>query len=280
VRRLFAPLLALSLLLVSCEFRSRRASWHPAAGVTYKLRYSAETRAKADGSWGAAPYVASAKAEFSVKAATDSAKGQIEIALAADTLDFKASERPPEEDAYMDGRLRKYRAKLTLSRTGQVVAFEEEPAQPPVDLTPLAIGRWLTYALPAFPDAALRQGARWDIVQPLLDKFHPDSRVAKHYTLSAIRQTPDGELATCLVEIEAFLAEDLGDTASAGPALPTLKGSGKVVFNLAKGIPESAELELTGRFQGGPPPAPGDTTKPAPARPLKLQQKLEIAFSD
>jgi hypothetical protein len=212
-----------------------------------------------------------------VKAATDSAKGQIELALAADTLDFKASERPPEEDAYMDGRLRRYRAKLTLSRTGQAVAFEEEPAQPPVDFTPLAIGRLLTYAFPAFPDAALRQGARWDIVQPLLDKFHPDSRVAKHYTLSAVRQTPEGELATCLVELEAFLAEDLGDTAS---AVPALKGSGKVVFNLAKGIPESAELELSGTFQAGPPPAPGDSSKASPAHPVKLEQKLEIAFSD
>ena len=267
--------LSFLLLLSSCEFRSRRAAWHPSPGVTYKLRYSAETRAKAQGAWGQAPYLSAALAEFSVKASLDSAKSQIELALAVDTLDFKAAERSPEEDAYMDGRLRKYRAKLSLSRTGQALALEEEPALPPVDFSPLAIGRWLIYALPAFPDAPMRQGTRWDVSQSLLDKFHPDSRVEKHYTLSAIRETPGGDLAICLVVVEAWLGEDVGGAAS-GPAL---KGSGKVVFNLRKGLPESAVLELEGRFRRGP-PRPAADSGAADPQPLELRENLELTFSD
>jgi hypothetical protein len=208
----------------------------------------------------------------------DSAKGQIEIALAVDTLDFKAAERSPEEDAYMDGRLKKYRARIALSRTGQLLSLEEEPALPPVAFSPLAMGRWLAYALPAFPETALRQGKRWDITQSLLDKFHPDSRVVKHYTLSAIRETPEGDQAICLVEFEAWLDEDVGGPAAA----PALKGSGKIVFNLEKGRPESASLELEGTFREGPPRTPEDSARAAggEARPLELREKVELTFSD
>ena len=265
----------LCLLLSSCEFRSHRIAWNPLPGVTFKLRYSAETRAKADGAWGSAPYVSAAQAEFSAKSSVDSAKGQIELAWAVDTLDFKAAERFPEEDAYMDGRLKKYRARILLSRTGQALALEEEPALPPVDFSPLAIGRWLAVALPAFPEAALRQGKRWDITQPLLDKFHPDSRVAKHYTLSAIRETPQGKLATCLVELEIWLDEDVGAD-SAGPAL---RGSGKVVFNMDKGMPESAGFELEGRFRARSPQGAAGSAHAA-FRPLELREKLDLTFSD
>jgi hypothetical protein len=152
-------LLALPLLLLSsCEFRSRRIAWHPAPGADFKIRYSAETRAKAEGAWGSAPYVSAAQAEFSVRPAVDSGKGQIDLALTVDTLAFRGAERSPEEEAYMDGRLKKYRARVSLSRTGQALALEEEPALPPVAFSPLAFGRWLAYALPAFPDAPLRKG--------------------------------------------------------------------------------------------------------------------------
>ena len=284
MRRFSIPLALIPafLVLTSCEFRSRLAAYRFDPGVTFKIRYSAETRAKADGSWGSAPYASAATAEFTGKAVTDSAKGQIEITLSVDTLDFRAAERGPEEDAYMDGRLKKYRAKLSLSSTGQLLGLDEEPAQPPVEFSPLNIGRWLAYALPAFPDAALRQGARWEITQPLLDKFHPASRVLKRFTLSAVRETPEGEMATCLVELQAFLAEDFGDTAStAGPALI---GSGNIVFNLAKGRPVSAHIELEGRFLGNPGRASGDTALRESAQPaglpLKLQGKLELSFSD
>jgi hypothetical protein len=278
VRRLAFLVASLSVLLSSCEFRSRRITWHPAPGVAFKLRYAAETRAKAGGSWGTAVYVSSAQADFSAQASVDSAKGQIEIALAVDTLDFKAAERSPEEDAYMDGRLKKYRARLALSRTGQVLALEEEPALPPVAFSPLAIGRWLAFALPAFPETALRQGKRWEVTQSLLDKFHPGSRVVKHYTLSAIRETPSGDQAVCLVEYEAWLDEDVGGPAEA----PTLRGSGKIVFNLEKGRPESASLEMEGTFREGQPRTPGDSSQPAGAepRPLELREKVEMTFAD
>lgn len=287
MRRLLLISSALSLcLLASCEFRSRRPAYHFGPGVTLKLRYSAQIRAKAEGAWGAAPYVSAAEAGFTLKASDDSAKGQVELSLSADTLAFRADERSAEENAYMDGRLRKYRARLTLSRTGQVVALEEEPALPPVAFSPLNVARWLAYALPAFPDEPLRQGARWEITQPLLDKFHPGAKVTKRYTLSAIRETPEGELATCLVEFEAWLGEDLGQAlgdASGAPA-PSLTGTGKAVFNMALGRPISAELELEGKFPGDPGRAPGDTAKADPGatreRILDLQEKVEISISD
>jgi hypothetical protein len=271
----FAPLLF--LLCSSCEFRSHRIVWHPAPGSSFKIHYAAETRAKAEGAWGAAPYVSVAQADFSAKAGGDTAKGQIELALAVDSLVFKAADRSLEEEAYMDGRLKKYRSRVTLSRTGQALALEEEPALPPVAFSPLAFGRWLAFALPEFPDAPVRQGKRWDILQPLLDKFHPDSRVAKHFTLSAIRETPAGDEAVCLVELEAWLDEDVGS--ESGPEGPALKGSGKIVFNIAKGIPESASLELTGHFRTGS--APGDSSRAASAgQSMEMREKVELTFSE
>ncbi len=270
-----APLLC--LLFSSCEFRSHRIAWHPAPGAAFRIHYESQMRAKAEGAWGTAPYLSASRADFTGKAAVDSAKGQIDLALSVDSLDFKAADRSVEEEAYMDGRLRKYHARMSLSRTGQALALEEEPALPPMAFSPLAFGRWLAYALPAFPDAPLRQGKRWDILQPLLDKFHPDSRVAKHFTLSAIRETPAGDEAVCLVELEAWLDEDVGS--DAGPEAPALKGSGKIVFNITKGFPESASLELEGHFRAGTPPE--DSSRPAAAgQPMELSEKVELTFSD
>lgn len=287
MRRLPLIATALSLcLLASCEFRSRRPVYHFGPGVTLKLRYEAQIRAKAEGAWGAAPYGSAAEAEFTLNASDDTAKGQVELSLTVDTLSFRADERSAEENAYMDGRLRKYHARLTLSRTGQVLALEEEPALPPVAFSPLNVARWLAYALPAFPDEPLRQGARWEITQPLLDKFHPGSKVIKRYTLSAIRETPEGDMATCLVELEAWLGEDFGrqQADASGKPAPSLTGTGKAVFNLAKGRPVSAELELEGKFPGDPGRVPGDTAKAteegARERILDLQEKVEISISD
>ncbi|HKP95492.1 MAG TPA: hypothetical protein VJ385_07030 [Fibrobacteria bacterium] len=275
------PVLCVLLLLSSCEFRSRRAVWRLEAGVTYKLEYSAELRARADGSWGTGPYVSAARAGFSVRAVPDTSKGQIEVSLAADTLDYRSSERGPEEDQYMTGRLRKYKARISLSRTGQILSLEEEPGMPPVEFSPLNFGRFLAYALPAFPDAPIKKGSRWEIVQPLLDKFHPDSRLLKRFTLSAIRETPEGDLATCLVDLEAFLDEDLGSGENVRK--PSLTGSGQMVFNLASGRPVSADLELEGRFMSHPPGEPADSSgsgsKPE-ALPLRLQEKLSLRFSE
>jgi hypothetical protein len=283
------PLAACAALLSSCEFSSRKAVWNLDSGAEYKVRYSAELRAKAEGSWGSSPYVSAAQAEFSTVAASDTSKGQLELAFAVDTLEYRSSERAPEEDEYMTGRLRKYKSKLALSRTGQVLSLEEEPGMPPVEFSPLNFGRFLAYVLPAFPDAPIKQGSRWEIVQPLLDKFHPGSRVVKRFTLSAIRETAEGDLATCLVEVEAFLDEDLGNKEKGdGEAAkkPSLTGSGQIVFNLAKGRPVSAEMDLEGRFLGHPsqkpedPASAGSDTAQAESLPLRLQERLSVRFSD
>jgi hypothetical protein len=297
------PLAACLAWLSSCEFSSRRAAWRLESGAKYKVSYSAELKAKADGSWGSSPYVSAAKAEFSTVAASDTSKGQLELAFAVDTLEYRSSERAPDEDEYMTGRLKKYKSKVALSRTGQVLSLEEEPGMPPVEFSPLNFGRFLAYVLPAFPDAPVKQGSRWEIVQPLLDKFHPDSRVIKRFTLSAIRETAEGDLATCLVEVEAYLDEDLGEKAKGDgddAKKPTLTGSGQVVFNLAKGRPVSAEMDLEGRFLSRPSPKPEDpasagsvsaptgsgSAQPqsepaqAEAQPLRLQERVSVRFSD
>jgi hypothetical protein len=289
MRRYFSQITILaliSLLTASCEFRSRRITWRLDPGVAYKVKYSVELRAKADGSWGSSPYVSSAEADFSMRAATDTGKAQIELSLSVDTLEYRSAERGPDEDGYMTGRLRKYRAKAALSRTGQLLSMEEEPGLPPVDFTPLNFGRFLAYALPSFPDAPLKKGSRWETVQPLLDKFHPESRVVKRFTLSAIRETPEGDLAVCLVEMDVHLAEDLtvpraegqggGDPDTTGPAL---SGRGQMVFNLDKGRPVLTELELEGRFQSRLPQKPGDSTQPE-ILPLRLQEKIKLAFTE
>lgn len=270
-------LIGLSILLSSCEFRSRRATWRFDPGTASKLMYSAELRAKADGSWGSSPYVSSANAAFSMQASGDTSKGQFELTLTVDTLTYRSSERGPDEDRYMTGRLRKYRAKVSLSRTGQVLAMEEEPGMPPVEFSPLNFGRFLAYAMPSFPDAPIKKGSRWEIIQPLLDKFHPDSRVIKRFTLSAVRETPQGDMATLLVEMEAHLSEDLGE--AEGTAQPAMTGSGQMVFNLSKGRPVSADLELEGRFISRLPQKTGDSTQPEPL-PLRLQEKLSLRFPD
>jgi hypothetical protein len=306
--RLTAALALTSLLASSCEFQSRRITWRLDTAVTYKVRYSVELRAKAEGSWGASPYVSVAEAGFSLRAVTDTAKAQIEASLMVDTLEYRSAERGPEEDAYMTGRLRKYRAKTSLSRTGQLLAMEEEPGLPPVDFTPLNFGRFLAYAIPSFPDAPLKKGSRWETVQPLLDKFHPESKVVKRFTLSAIRETPEGDLAVCLVEMDVYLTEDLAvpqdggpgqggeGPASTGPSStnppsagtaspapsktdPALSGRGQMVFNLDKGRPVLTELELEGRFQSRLPQKSGDSAQPE-TLPLRLQEKVKLAFTE
>jgi hypothetical protein len=277
------PLLLVSvslatLLLSACEFRSRHASWHLRSAVTYKLRYEAEIRAKADGSWGAGPYVSAAQAEFTATTSADTSKGQVELTLIVDTLAYRSSERGPEEDEYMTGRLRKYKAKLALAATGQMVSLEEEPSLPSVAFSPLNFGRLMAFALPAFPASAIKQGSRWEISQPLLDKFHPESRIRKRFTLSAIRETPQGDIATCLVEMDAFLDEDLGNGENAGK--PSLSGRGQMVFNLTQGRPVSSEFEMDGRFIAQA-ASPKTTDAPQPeALPLRLQEKISLRFSD
>lgn len=273
----FHALLFLGLLVCSCEFRSRTAAWHFAPGSACKIAYSAELKAKADGSWGSAPYVSAAEADFTARAAVDSATGEIVLSLSVDTLAYRSSERSPGEDDYMAGRLRKYQARLTLSRTGRLLSMEEEPDMPQVEFSPLSFGRLLAYALPAFPDEPIKQGSRWEVTQPLLDKFHPDSRVLKRFALSALRETPEGDLGTCLFELEAYLDEDLGG--GGNPSEPSLTGSGQAVFNLTTGRPVSAQVRLEGRFATPSPESPADSAHKV-GLPLHLEEELSLRFSD
>jgi hypothetical protein len=282
------PLLASVFLLSSCEFKSYRAAYRFDPGVTYTLRYSAKLQGDAEGSWGKSPYEASSDAVFSIKAVADTSKGQTELTLAVDSLNYRSSERAPEEDRYMAGRLRKYRAKLLLSRTGQALSLEEEPGLPSVEFSPLNFGRMLVYGLASFPDADIKKGARWESRQPLLDKFHPETHIIKRYQLSSVRETPQGRIADFHVEIQAILEDELAAlkpqaavTAKDKPApvdSATLSGKGEVEFNLDKGTPVSIDLEVEGEFLSGPASKPGDSTA-RESLPLRLKQRLSLRFS-
>lgn len=282
----FGILLALTaMLLAACVFRSHKPAYRFDSGTGYGVHYSAELKANADGNWGSNPYASVAEAEFSFRAVSDSTKGQIELSLVVDSLALRSSERGPEEDGYMAGRLKKYLAKIVISPTGQVLSLEEEPSLPPVDFSPLNFGRFLIYSLPSFPDRPLKQGARWEVTQSLMDKFHPDSRIVKRFALSAIRETPEGTLAICLVELEVFLAVDFGDFGESELSKdPSLAGRGNVVFNLDKGRPVSADLELEGDFKRKPPSMEADSSRPATpysgAMTLHLQEKISLRFTD
>jgi len=300
----YGILLALSaLILAACVFRSHRPVYRFDSGKTYRVHYSVELKAKAGGNWGSDPYASVAQAEFSFRAVPDTSKGEIELSLAVDSLTLRNSERGPEEDGYMAGRLKKYLAKMVISRTGQVLSLDEEPSLPPVGFSTLNFSRSLIYSLASFPDRPVKQGSRWEITQSLLDKFHPESRIVKRFALSAIRETPEGRLAVCLVELEAYLVEELGEfgesisgTQSGGdasryasgkaasPRKPSLTGRGSMVFNLDKGLPVSADLELGGEFRSLPPSIEADSSRPSTSVPesmiLDLQEKISLRFTD
>ena len=262
--------LVLILVFISCDFKSYRAAYRFDPGVGYTIHYSAELKGKADGSWGRSPYTATAKAVFTVKGSSDSSKGQDELNLTVDSLAFQSSERATNEDSYMAGRLRKYRARITMTRTGLILALEEEPGLPPVEFSPLNFGRMLLYGLASFPDSDIRPGAHWESRQPLLDKFHPESQLLRKFRLLTVRETAQGHVATVEVVIDAVLEEGLGDT---------LTGKGEVEFNLDKGRPVSAELKVEGSYLSRR-PEKGQDSIPAEALSLRLQESLRLRFSD
>lgn len=272
--------LAVIAILAGCERGGHRAAYRLSDRADYTLRYEAVLKGRAEGSRGSRPYDARAHARLGFKAVPDSAGGRIEIAFTADSIAFAASDRDGGEGRYMEERLRRYKARMVLTTSGKVLAVEEEPEPPPVDFSPLNIGRFLAYGLPAFPAIAVRAGSEWRVEQPLLDKFHPGSRLVKRYKAQGIRETGEGRLLSCAVEVEAWLEEDLsqGQGSAAAPR-PSLSGRGEAVFNLDRGMPVSSTLELEGRFNSQVREGGSDSSRVVDL-PVRLDLKLDLRFGD
>jgi hypothetical protein len=207
----------------------------------------------------------------------NSTKGQLVLRLTIDSLGFRSSERAQGEDAYMVGRLRKYRAHLLVTRSGQVLSLEEEPHLPPVDFSPLNFGRLFLYGLAAFPDSNIKIGTRWESQQSLLDKFHPEARLIRHFRLISVRQTPTGPTAEIAVAMQAFLEADLGSESQ--DSAVSLTGKGSLEFNLQTGRLISSDLKMEGLFYSQQPANASDST-PAESRPMRLQSTLRLRFLD
>jgi hypothetical protein len=274
------PGLAISLLLLLAGCRKEeghRAAYRLSDPAPFDVRYEAVLEAGADGFRAARGYGSQASARLSMAAEPDSATGSLRLALSADSIAFRASDRDEEESRYMVERLKRYKARLVLTAAGQVLALEEEPDLPPVDFSPLNFGRFLVYGLPAFPDTSIREGSVWRIEQPLLDKFHPGSRLVKTFRAEAIRQTPEGRVLECGMDVEAWLEEDLDPEGSApgdGTGRAALAGRGKARFNLDSGAPISTDLELTGRFLS----RIRDRSAAAADHPIRLELRLDLRF--
>lgn len=263
-----------------CREAGREAAYRFDPDQALAVRYQAVLTGKSDGFRAARGYEAMAKATFLLRAATDSASGRTELIMTADSIDYSASDRDPEESRYMRDRLIRYKAKISLARTGQVLALEEEPDPPPVDFSPLNFGRFLAYGLPAFPREAIHDGSTWISEQPLLDKFHPGSKVIKRYKVKAIRETAEGRLLECAVEVEAWLEDGLASPsaqAAGDSSLPDLSGHGETVFNLDRGLPISSTVELEGRFNSTVREGQGDSGRVVDL-PVRLGLKLDLSF--
>ena len=75
--------------------------------------------------------------------------------------------------------------------------------------------------------------------------------MVKRYRVEEVRETGEGRLLICAVEVEAWLEEGPGTPGSgaAGDSTrPVLSGKGEAVFNLDRGVPVSSRLDLEGLF--------------------------------
>lgn len=270
---------ALASLFAACRPESHVAAWRLSADSAYVLEYDVALEGEAEGFRGRNAYDARARARMAMSAVPDSAGGRFELTLTADTIEFQADDREGQEGAYMVERLRRYKARLALSTTGKVLAVEEEPDLPPVDFSPLNFGRFLAYGIPAFPQEPVKTGSEWQVDQPLLDKFHPGSRVVKRYKAQGVRQTAEGRLLDCKVEIEAWLEDGLAsrEPAVAGQPPPDLTGKGETVFNLDRGLPVSSEFNLEGRFRSQVREGSSDSARVVDL-PLRLGLRVDLRF--
>lgn len=275
------PAAAIIALLGGCREPGRPAGYRFAAGAAYTLRYEASLEAKAESFRGDRPYRAGASARLAFTAAPDSAAGRATLSLSADSVSIHASDRDAQESRYMEERLRRYRAEAVLSRTGQLLSVTEEPDLPPVEFSPVSFGRYLAYGMPALPVEVVAPGSEWTVEQALLDKFHPEARVVKHYRAEAVRQTSEGALLDCRVDMQVFLEEGLGGPgpgSTPDSTRPSLSGRGAAVFNLDRGLPVSSDLELEGRFTSPIQEGVSDSSRVVDL-PLILSLKLSLRFS-
>ncbi len=279
-----AAAVAVAAALVGCNRSGEVAEYRFAGGDStgpgFPLRYEAVLEGRVEGLAGARPYDSRARARLRFQAVTDSAAGRIEAAFSADSIGFSASDRDAAETGYMEDRLRRYKARMVLSSTGRVLALEEEPEPPPVDFSPLNIGRFLAFGMPAFPSDPVKEGSEWLVEQPLLDKFHPASRVVKRYRVAEVRETAEGRLLLCSVNVEAWLDTDLGAAgygSSGDTSRPALSGKGEAVFDLARGVPVSSRLEMEGRFVSQVRENGSDSGRVVD-RPIRLALRLDLQF--
>lgn len=274
----------LGALLAGCREEGRLAAYRPpAADSARTVVYEVSLEGEAEGFRGARAYSARAFARLDLKAAPETSEGRLDLVITADTVAFSASDRDGSEGLYMVERLRRYKARLALDPSGRMLALEEEPELPPVDFSPLNFGRFLAYALPAFPAAPVRAGDAWNIEQPLLDKFHPSSRVVKRFKAASIRESPAGRVLVCTVEMEAWLEEGLGASpqgasAEAAPS-PALTGRGEAEFDLDRGRPLSSSLRLQGRLVSRLVEGPADSARTVDL-PLRLGLQVDLRFEE
>jgi hypothetical protein len=252
------------LFLASCEFKTYRPVYRFDHKNEYRIEYSASLQGKEEGRLGGNRYQTSADAVFIVRESFDSAKGQVDLEMTIEHLEFHSAERAKDEDAYMTGLLRKYHTHLLATNRGQVLSMTEEPRLPPVEFSPLNFGRLLLYGLVTFPDTDLKVGGHWESEQSLLDSFHPGARLQRSFKLTAVRETPKGSIA----EIEVVF-----------DSVSYLTGKGKLEFNLKTGHLIFSDLKMEGHFMGQTADKATDSSQ-FETLPLYLQESLHLHFSE
>ncbi len=261
--------------LIGCRFNTYQTEYRFHSGPSFAVQFVAHLDVSAG--WGKAAYSSDAQVYFSGRFSGDTAKSEWALDVAADSLRFASSERAPEEDKYMMGRLRKYHARLAMTKSGQSLALDEEPALPQVQFTPTNFGRFLAYALPVFPQGRFAVGDTWAFTQVALDKFHPDAHWTKRFKLLEVRETAHGRIAVLSVDLSGDFHDDVGEMQTGSEA--TVTGTGRAEFDLAAGRPLSTELEWHGSFT---PQAGADSSGPtgkSPLAPMVLSERVSLHFS-
>ncbi len=270
-------LLGCCLFLASCEFKTYRLVYRFDHKNEYRIEYSASLQGNQEGRLGGHRYRTTADAAFIVRESFDSAKGQVDLGMTIEHLEFHSAERAKDEDAYMTGLLSKYHMHVLATNRGQVLSMTEEPHLPPVEFSPLNFGRLLLFALATFPDSDLKVGGHWESEQSLLDSFHPEARLKRSFKLTSVREATQGSIAEIEVGFMAFLEAGLGH--SPADSLSNLSGKGKMEFNLNTGHLILSDLRMEGHFMGQTADKATDSSQ-FETLPLYLQENLRLHFSE